>query len=103
MRYVQATKPEKHNGRVFFEHEIHITVGTGFSHHYTVRKLRDSVEQFISETIGEKHADFRVGIRQEWVRPDNSIVRSHVPAYWIVARFVDKNNAMRFKLAYEQQ
>lgn len=99
MKYVQAVKPEKHNGGVFFEHEIHFAV-TGNDARRGGRAIVKAVEEFIAENIGSKHADFRVTAQVRWIHPDGNIGMSPVPHAGVKVRFADKNKALLFKLSY---
>lgn len=103
MKYVLAQKPEKHNGGVFFEHEIHFVL-EGDGARFSSTRLRAQVEAFIAENIGAKHSDFRVSVSLRWNREAKTISsygQYHMSAVATVkARFVDKNKALRFKLSW---
>lgn len=99
MKYVQATKPEKHNGGVFFEHEIHFDV-TGNEARYGT-KLVERIVEFIDEKIGTKHTDYRISKRLAWVRPEGAnLMTSPSPLLSVKVRFADKNKALLFKLSW---
>jgi hypothetical protein len=99
VKYVQAVKPEKHNGGVFFEHEIHFEL-VGKAARGSSRLVVEAITEFISENIGSKHSDFRVSAKVCWIHPDGNIGMSPVPHAIIKARFADKNKALLFKLSY---
>ncbi len=99
MKYVQAEKPEKHNGGVFFEHEIHFEV-TGNEARYGTLMVERIIE-FIDEKIGTKHTDYRISKRLAWLRPpDSNLMTSPTPHLFVKVRFADKNKALLFKLSW---
>lgn len=101
MKYVQALKPEKHNGGAFFEHEIHFEL-KGYGHYMVSHQLRKNIEEFVSEHIGSKHTDFRVSVQIKYIRPDTSRFSPSEPIATVKVRFADKNKALRFKLSWPQ-
>jgi len=90
VKYVQAQKPDKHNGGVFYEHEIHIDLTSG-QFQITAKDLKE----FLEQTIGCKHRDYRLKFsRGIW---NQATKKYH---YSAVVRFVDKDKAMMFKLGF---
>lgn len=99
MKYVQATKPEKHNGGPFFEHEIHIDLP------YRDYSLERTIREFMAESADQKHTDFRISKRNRY----EPWGEGEKPSPWspklkgvstIVVRFTDRNKAMLFKLSF---
>jgi len=102
MKYVIAERPEKHNGGVFFEHEIHFNV-PGSPGWYNSHALKEHITEFITNSIGSKHTDFRISISVYWLRTDDKVNKSPVRVAVVRARFVDKNKALMFKLAFQPE
>lgn len=99
MTYVQATRPEGHNGGKFFEHEIHIRLD-GDNRFGSVAALKEYLNTVLSESIGVRHEDYRIKTQVTYVRktpgnlwdPPNRITVAYV-------RFTDKNKALLFKMS----
>lgn len=100
MKYVQATKPEKHNGGSFFEHEIHIDCAD-WRHN-----MKQRVIDFMAESSDQKHVDYRISTtsrRDEWPKdePQNPWAGKWRLTPVTIVRFQDKNKALMFKLAFQ--
>lgn len=98
MKYVLAEKPPRHNGGVFYEHEVHFEVTD--NRVYRTAELKQAIEDFLVERIGTKHDDFRISLETVWWYQSGKVNTSPNRMVRIKARFVDKNKALMFKLSW---
>jgi hypothetical protein len=106
IQYSLAIRPERHNGGVFFEHEICILLADRFQGNV----LASQRAKEILDGLGNKHEDYRMKVQSVRVYED----KDHIGAPWtsaagwrpvkyqtqLIVRFRDKNHALRFKLAW---
>lgn len=99
MKYVQAPRPEKHNGGLFFEHEIQIDLEPG--DYSTATRIKEYMES----SPDQKHVDYRISGRTrkvDWAPGErkNPWAGHKKTINTLVVRFQDKNKALLFKLGF---